>query len=287
MTYRKSPFRRPHKPVENRIDAKAGGAQTLYIYDEISWWGVNAEDFVKELNKSDAEEIHIRINSPGGAVFDGTSIYNAIKRHKSKTVIHIDGLAASIASVIAMAGDEVRMSENAFFMIHEPWSVVIGDSQMMRDEADLLDKVSGTILNTYTKKTGKTDDEIKSWMQAETWFTAQEAKDAGFIDLIDDDQEQKAKASLFDLSVYANVPEELKEVKTKPAAKDLERILRDAGCSRKEARAILAKGLSGYLCDADDPTDATPCDAEPDPPKPIDKATELLVRAEKMAPKTR
>lgn len=279
--------------IENKADET-----TVYIYDEISWFGVNAEQFIKDLNGVTAKTIHIRFNSPGGSVFDGTAVYNAIKQHKAKTITHIDGLAASIASVIALASDEVRMADNAFLMIHEPWSLVIGDAATMREEADLLDKVGGVIAKTYMDKTGKDEAEIKAMMAAETWMTADEAKEMGFIDVIEDlKEEEKAKATLFDLSVFANVPDQLKENRQPPTARDLERILREAGCSAKQAKAILAEGFKDDQRDVepvDDPPPSEPViqrDVEPvvaqrdvEPPKPKkDRTAELLTRAELIA----
>jgi ATP-dependent Clp endopeptidase proteolytic subunit ClpP len=272
-----------------RIVNKTPEEATVYLYDEVGWFGVEAESFIKDLNAIDAETINIRFNSPGGSVFDGTAIHNAIKQHKSRTVAHIDGLAASISSVIALAADEVRMSDNAFLMIHEPWSIVIGNADMMREEADLLDKVGGTIAKTYTNKTGKENEEIAALMAAETWMTADEALEMGFIDAIDtDEQDEKAKATLFDLSVFANVPDELKEAKPEPTPRDLERALRDAGCSAKHAKKILADGLRDSVRDeppADDPPPVEPQrDVEPETPKKKDRTADLLTRAEMVAP---
>jgi len=228
--------------IENKASADES---TVYIYDEISWWGIDAKEFVKDFNDITSSTIHLRINSPGGSVFDGTSIYNVIKQHKSKVIVHIDGLAASIASVIAMAGDEVRMADNAFMMIHEPFSLVIGTAQDMRDEADLLDKVTGTIAKTYTQKSGKDEAEVKDMMAAETWMTAQEALDNGFIDKIEEDDEKSNKSSvlIFDLSAYANVPDVLKECKDAFSARDIESILRDGGVPVRQAKAILSEGF--------------------------------------------
>ena len=251
------PHRSPFKPralskykIENKSEVEA----TVYIYDEISWWGIDAEKFVKDLNDIKAQTLNIRFNTPGGSVFDGTAVYNAIKQHKSRTISHIDGLAASIGSVIALASDEVRMAENAFLMIHDPWSIVIGNSDTMREEADLLDKVGGTIAKTYMDKTGKDEKEIKDLMTKETWMTADEALEMGFVDSIDKiEDDEKAKATLFDLSVFANVPDSLKEGKPMPTAKDLERALRDAGCSIKQSKAILSEGFKDDLRDVDPP----------------------------------
>lgn len=249
---KRSPFQPRAKVGKYRIENKTDES-TIYIYDEISWFGLTAEQLVKDINDLDSKVINIRFNSPGGSVFDGTAVFNAIKQHKARTISHIDGLAASIASVIALASDEVRMSENAFLMIHDPWSIVIGNAETMREEADLLDKVGGTIAKTYTDKTGKDKDEILEMMNAETWMTAEEALEMGFIDAIDQAKdEEKAKATIFDLSVFANVPDQLKGDKPKPTARDLERVLRDAGLSSKEAKGVLASGYKDDQRDVDE-----------------------------------
>ena len=280
-----------------KIQDKADEA-TVYIYDEISWYGVHAETFIKDFNNLTEKTIHLRFNSPGGSVFDGTAMFNTIKNHKSRTIAHIDGLAASISSIVALAADEVRMSENAFMMIHDPWSMVVGSADDMRDEADLLDKVGGTIATTYINKTGKTDEEIKNLMAAETWMTADEALEMGFIDAIDK-EERKEKATLFDLSVYANVPDQLIEGKTAPTAKDMEKALRDVGCSNKQAKAILSEGLQENPRDVDLPVEPPdpvqePRDVVPEEPRDVvqpekkkkDRTADLLTRAELVAPST-
>jgi len=250
------------------------------LYDEISYWGISADQFVKDLNASKASTIHIRINSPGGSVFDGTAIYNAIKQHKAKTISHVDGLAASISSIIALAADEVRMSDNTFMMIHNPWSIVMGDAASMREEADLIDKVRDTtIAQIYMSKTGKEKDEILGKMSAETWFTAQEAKEYGLIDEIDGEKEEKteAKAILFDLSIFANVPEDLKKLQnTFPSAREIEQALRDVGCSNSMAKGILASGLKPR--DEGEPKPVEPKKQEKKQQK--DRAAQLLIKAE-------
>ena len=243
-TNKRSPFK-PQAKGNYRVENKTDKEATIYIYDEIGWFGVEATDFVKDLNDIKAETIHVRLNTPGGNVFDGTAIANAIKQHKSKTVVHIDGLAASIGSIIAIAGDETIMADNAFFMFHEAWSFVIGNAEGLREEAELLDKIDGVLAKAYANKTGKKQDEIKELMNAETWLTAEEALEMGMIDGIEEDKEEKASAAIFDLSVFANVPDALKDIKKDLNERDLERALRDAGCSRNQAKEILAKGFKG------------------------------------------
>ena len=292
---------KPQAHGSYKIDAAKKDETIVYIYDEISWFGIQAEQFVKDFNAISADTIHLRVNSPGGSVFDGTAIFNVIKQHSSRVVAHIDGLAASIASIIVMAADEVRMAQNAFFMIHEPWSIVIGDAEMMRAEADLLEKVSGTLVNAYTDKSGLSADEVHDYMAKETWFTAQEALDAGFVDVIeeqDSEENAKAKVTLFDLSAFANVPDGLMADKQPPTERETERVLRDAGFSAKQAKEILAKGLPEDLRDVDsdevlpadgddqrDVDDPAQRDVEP-PPAPRDPVADLLTRAELAAPST-
>ena len=264
----RSPFK-PHSLKQRyRVEARADEA-TVYLYDEIGWFGIAADDFVKDLNGIKAGTIHLRVNSPGGSVFDGTTIYNAIKQHKSKVIAHVDGLAASIASIIVMGADEVRMAENAFLMIHEPWSIVMGNADDMRHEAELLDKVRGTIAKTYQNKSGKDEAEVLAMMEKETWFTAQEAVEAGFADTIYDQTLEKAEVTLFDLSVFSKVPDQLLFSAGLPTARELERVLKNSGCTQKQAKAILAAGYDGVqrdVADLDnqpDALDAVQRDVEP------------------------
>ena len=253
--------------VENATDTDSA---TMYLYDEISFWGIDPAVFVKDLGEITASTIHLRVNSPGGSVFDGLAIYNALKQHESKIVAHVDGLAASIASVIIMAADEIRAGENSYIMIHEPWSMVQGTAVDMREEADLLDKVGGTISNVYQKRTGLDAKELTQMMTAgafgETWLTAEEAKEKGFVDTIEElEEETKAKASavLFDLSAFADVPDGLMAERRPPNERELERILRDAGCSKSQARKILAEGYPADLRDADADQDDQPAEEQP------------------------
>ena len=299
MRIQRSPFK-PRAKSGYKIENKTTEEATVYIYDEISWFGINAEQFVKDLNDLKSKITNIRINSPGGSVFDGTAVFNAIKQHKSKTVTHIEGLAASISSVIALASDEVRMAENAFLMIHDPWSIVIGNADTMREEAELLDKVGGVIAKTYEDKTGKDEKEIKEFMSAETWMTAEEALEMGFIDVIEEiEKDEKAKATLFDLSVFAKgeemakIIEEKQGCKQDPNERDAEKALREAGFSRNQAKEILAKGFQNERDAQTEPVNQNEREAQTDdaphlreaepPPKKKDRTAELLTRAEMIA----
>lgn len=177
------------------IKAKAEAEADVFLYDEIGGFGVNARDFISQIRASGAKKINLRINSPGGSVFDGLAIYNFLK--EQDVTVQVDGLAASIASVIAMAGKEVRIASNGFLMIHNPWGGAMGDSEEMRQTADLLDKIRDSLVGTYAKKTGKDAETIKRWMDEETWFSAEEAKENGFVDTITDEVSFSASVRSF------------------------------------------------------------------------------------------
>jgi len=155
----------------------------LFIYDVVgdSWTGNDAATLVKAVNGLKKKHINCRINSPGGSVFDGVAVYNALKNHEGGVTTYVDGLAASIASIIALAGDKVVMADNAMMMIHNPWTMAMGDSSDMRKTADVLDQIKETLINTYVAKTGKSREAVAADMEKETWFTAKEAKAYGLV----------------------------------------------------------------------------------------------------------
>lgn len=158
---------------------------TVYLYDAIDpYWGIDAGEFVKSLSEITAKTIHLRINSPGGSVFDAEAIQTALQQHKAHVITHIDGVAASAATSIAMSGDEIEMSDGAFFMIHNAWVNKSGNASEFREMADILEKIDANLLRDYQAKTGESAEQIKQWMDAETWFTAQEALTNGFVDRI-------------------------------------------------------------------------------------------------------
>lgn len=184
----------------------------ILLYDEIGFWGITAEAFRRELTGIDAPTIHLRINSPGGDVFDGIAMYNALIEHPARVIVHIDAWAASMASMVAMAGNEIRIAETGFLMIHDPWTIAVGNAREFRSVADVLDKLSGAMQLAYQQKTGAEPEQVRAWMEAETWFNAAEARDRGFVDEVTgrDDEALKQASALFDLSVFAHVPEALK-----------------------------------------------------------------------------
>lgn len=157
----------------------------IAIYDEIGMWGISASEFIKDLAAVKASTISLRINSPGGDVFDGIAIYNAIARHSATVNVYVDGLAASAASFIAMAGDSVTMMPHSQMMIHEAAGLVIGSASDMQKMADILNKSSDNIASIYAEKAGGTVEDWRALMQAETWFSDQEAVDAGLADKVE------------------------------------------------------------------------------------------------------
>jgi ATP-dependent protease ClpP protease subunit len=194
------------------IKAKSEKEAEIWIYDEIGasfFGGVSANRVAKDLKAlGKVKEITVRLHSPGGEVFDGFAIYNLLKQHPADVHVSIDGMAFSIASVIAMAGDTIHMADNAMLMVHEPWLFTIGNAEQLRKDAELLDKLSGNIVDAYQKRTKQKEQFIKDLMVAESWLKATEALEYGFIDQITD---ALKLAAHFDLSKfkYQRVPEGL------------------------------------------------------------------------------
>lgn len=189
------------------VEAGADEA-VVWIYDFIGYddWtgsGVSAEAFAKEVSAITAPRIRVRINSPGGSVFDGRAIHAALKNHPAKVTASIEGLAASAATFIAMAADEVEIASGSMFMIHNAWTVAFGNAEDLLSTAALLEKIDGTLVADYVAKTGATAEQVRAWMAAETFFTAEEALAAGFVDRITDGS---AVTAHWDLSAFARAP---------------------------------------------------------------------------------
>ena len=189
----------------------------IWLYDQVGegWFGgMSAKQFTEQLNGlGQVDTINLRINSPGGSVFDGVAIYNALKRHPARLEVDVDGVAASIASVIAMAGDEIRMAANSLMMIHDPYGMCGGNSEEMRKTADLLDQIKGVIVDTYAKRTGMAADVLAVMMSEETWMTAAEAQQHGFSDATTEEQ-RIAACYDFDFSKFKRPPKMLSGGKT-------------------------------------------------------------------------
>jgi ATP-dependent protease ClpP protease subunit len=186
--------------------AQARGAD-IVIYDEIGAFGVPAKAFLDDLKAlGPVDELTVRINSPGGSVFDGVAIYNALTRHDARITVWIDGIAASIASMIAMAGDEIVMPENAMLVLHDPSGLVAGTAADMRAMAAALDRMRAGMVAAYRDKSGRDDTEIEALMQAETWLSAAEAVDLGLADRV---EAPVRMAAHFDLSRFRHPPPQL------------------------------------------------------------------------------
>ncbi|ABI59716.1 peptidase S14, ClpP [Nitrosomonas eutropha C91] len=212
----------------------SGDEATIYLYDTIVsddfWGGVTAISFVKELMAIKAPVIHLRINSPGGDVFSARAIETAIREHNSEVIAHIDGVAASAASYIALAADNIVIAEGAFYMIHKAWSFAMGNADDLLEMAALLEKVDESLVTTYAKRTGQAEDQIRDWMRNETWFSAAEAVEYGFADSVAEDGPSASASIGWDLSAYNAAP-----------------IIRQAQQSAEPAEQDLPKIDTGYL----------------------------------------
>ena len=163
--------------------ARVNDAVDIDLMDEIGLFGITAADFKSELEELDeGGDIRVSVNSPGGSVFDGIAIYSLLKERQERVKVEVYGLAASIASVIALAGNELVMREGSFFMLHDPWTLTMGDADEHRKSAEILDKIGGQIRDIYAGRTMWTDEELDAAMREETWLTATEAVEAGFAD---------------------------------------------------------------------------------------------------------
>ena len=190
------------------IRARGTGAEVA-IYDEIGAFGVSAKGFLAELGAlPGGAPIDLRLNSPGGSVFDAVAIHNALARHAGPVTAWIDGIAASAASYVAMAGDEVMMPGNAFLMIHDPSGLAAGTAGDMRAMAEALDKVKASLVAGYAAKSGRTAEEVSALMAAETWFDAADAVARGFADRV---VEPVRIAARFDVGRFRNAPPALAE----------------------------------------------------------------------------
>jgi len=221
------------------IAASEDTTAEILLFDYIGWPYNDPRDLIHAL--ADMGDVTVRINSPGGDVFDGAAIYNAFTAHKGIVTMRIEGLAASMASVIAMAGKKVQAYDNTMFMIHNSSTFAWGNQYELRDTADLLEKVDVTITDAYQKKTKLAKKEIVQMMKDTTWMSAKEAKEKGFVDMIVDGKSVKAD---FNLSIFANLPDQFNlEDNHEPDKRTIEKALRDVGFSQNKAKAFIARGL--------------------------------------------
>ncbi|MFY3772126.1 ClpP-like prohead protease/major capsid protein fusion protein [Providencia manganoxydans] len=200
-----------------QMKATSETSADIYIYDEIGGWGISARRFTEDLiSLGNINHINLHIHSPGGEVFEGIAIYNQLKNHNATITVYIDGLAASMASVIAMVGTEIIMPTNAMMMIHKPWGVSWGDANDMRDYADLLDKVENVLIPAYMEKTGKTKEEIEAMLGEETWLTAEECVEHGFANTVIEPVKAMASLSSKRIEEFKSMPNPLKNSLTEP-----------------------------------------------------------------------
>lgn len=177
---------RVSKKDKFELVAKSGEMYELTLYGAIgeSWFeeSVTAKNVINEIKKipDNVKEIQVRLNSPGGSVFDGITIYERLRQHKAKKTVYVDGIAASIASIIAMAGDEILVGEGSFIMIHRPMTGIYGNAAELEKTIDILDKIENQMIAIYSRKTGLSNAEVSKLMSEETWFNADESLDKGF-----------------------------------------------------------------------------------------------------------
>lgn len=193
---------------------------TIYIYDVIGGWGINANQLINDIKAQNAKDVTLRINSPGGNVFQALAIYHFLKNSQIKSTAIIEGLAASAATIIALGAGKLQMAENSLFMIHNPFMnymmMAAAEAEELRElseemkkDADFLDKVKDQLVGVYQKKTKQSTKKITAWMTDETWFDAAEALEAGFVDEITDNIKIAAKVDIDGLkkSGFKNIPE--------------------------------------------------------------------------------
>ena len=214
--------------------ALANNEGELSIYGEIAnspgWFSdgteITPKGFKAELDAlGDISALNVYVNSPGGDVFAGQAIYSMLKRNKATVNMYVDGLAASIASVIAMAGDTIHMPSNAMMMIHRAWSGTMGNAKDFRKMADDLDKIDLSIEETYLAKSGMKQPDLAALLDAETWLTAQECMDLGLCDKVEEEKAIAASVQDFEfMAKYKNTPKfVLVENKTEPDPDELTR----------------------------------------------------------------
>ena len=206
--------KKPFEPIQNKIVAKDGQA-AIYLYDPIvgdrataEWWGgVCPQDFVPAVRALEADEITLYTNCPGGDVFAAEAMCQALREHSAKVVMQIEGYAASAATSMACACDEVVATAASKYMIHQTWTLAIGNADDLLQTVELLRKCDDSMFAEYERRTGQTREQIIEWCKAETWFTAEDAVKYGFVDRILTSAQPSASAARnWNLSAYANAP---------------------------------------------------------------------------------
>jgi ATP-dependent protease ClpP protease subunit len=231
------------------------GIVEIDIYDEIGGWGIYAADFKRELDEIALKggDIVLNLNSPGGDVFEGVAIYHAISRYRDRLSVTITGVAASIASVIALAGNRLVMPHGTFLMIHEPWTIVLGTAEVLRQRAKTLDQIRDEMVGIYQERSKLSREELLEAMAEETWYSPDEAFQAGFADAIEDYGDIAARSFDWRNYKYHRVPQPLWEARRRAVAPKTERELEESlvalGFSKKQAERISSQGYSALQGD--------------------------------------
>lgn len=203
-----------NRPLENTkcfdVKNEASEIAEIIIYDYIGFPFNDAGDLIRSLSDLSGKHVNVRIHSPGGDIFDGVAIYNAFKTYPGKVTMTVDSMAASSASIIMLAGKEVKAYENSMVMVHEPWSLVCGNQFEMRDFADILGKISDNMVDIYAENSNLGKRDVRALLKGDgkqdgTYMTAKEAKEKGFVDTIID-QKSTAKAEMYSPYFTAATP---------------------------------------------------------------------------------
>jgi len=234
--------------------AHEGEDNVISIYDVIGedWWtgeGITSKRIAAALRAIGGKDVVVNINSPGGDFFEGIAIYNLLREHPHKVTVKVMGLAASAASVVAMAGDEVQISEVGFIMVHNAWAVAVGNRHDMRGAADTLEPFDDAMAGLYATRAGVEKKKAAGWMDRETWFNGPQAIDAGLADAL--------------LPSSALNQEQADEVKSLAAARRVEAALMRQGIPRSERRSLIGE-VSGHHAVAGGPRHAVAGDLSAD-----------------------
>lgn len=194
----------------------------MWLYDVIDsddWYGITASEVVMALSAAGGSDILVHVNSPGGMATEGLAIYNTFKNYEGKVTMRIEGMAASAASIVVLAGNEVVIESAAMMMIHDAWGMTVGPADDHRAQADVLDKLSDVLAGIYATKAGKTSAYWRDQMKTETWYSGQDAVDAGLADRLNSEAEEATDeaAAKWDRSIFANIQNRVATVATKKA----------------------------------------------------------------------
>lgn len=230
---------------QNEADVFIFGEIVSFKWEDTDTTAASFQKDLKELGE--VSQINLHINSPGGSVFEGIAIGNMLRQHKARVVAHVDALAASIASVIVASCDKVIMPENSMLMIHNPWTISMGNAKELRKQADDLDKIAESSVVTYLAKAGEklTEEKIKQIMDEETWMSAQEAYNYGLCDVVESANQVAASISQKLFETYKKVPEKLLDSRQEDSRdqEKIEKIVEHA----KQNKALIGTILGGLI----------------------------------------